>query len=185
MTQPNPTRLDGVYMGAHIQSKRRNKGESGRKATQTCTKPTPDHNLEILIRGHVPRCALTLNDMPERVYTDALKWPAWMSWHGRPQMTHPNEFTWEPTWVKRRHKGEPRKRVARTCTNPTSGHNLAFLIWARFPRRALARPAQMSLHGHPHPTRLNELTQTPSNDPPEWVYMGAHMTVIVMPLGLQ
>ena len=38
---------------------------------------------------------------------------------------------------KRSNKGEPGKRAARTCTKPTSGHNLAFLIRARSPGRTL------------------------------------------------
>ena len=80
-------------------------------------------------------------------------------------MTHSNDFTWVPTRPKRSHKGEPSKRVARTCTKPTSGHNLAFLIWAHTPGRALA-----------HTTHPNDLTRMPSNDLPERLYMGARMT---------
>jgi hypothetical protein len=52
-----------------------------------------------------------------------------------------------PERPKRSDKGEPGKRAARACTKPTSGHNLAFLIRARSPGRALART-----------TRPNEFT---------------------------
>jgi len=51
------------------------------------------------------------------------------------------------------------------CTKPTSGHNLAFFIQVHSPGRALTRT-----------THLNELTRTPSNDPPERFYMGARTT---------
>jgi hypothetical protein len=82
--------------------------------------------------------------------------PARTSSHGRPQTTRPNDFAWAPERPKRSDKGEPGKRAARTCTKPTSGHNLAFLIRARSPGRALART-----------TRPNEFTRAPSNDLPE------------------
>ena len=56
------------------------------------------------------------------------------------------------------------KPVARTCTNPTSGHNLAFFDMGSFARvcprpndslkradtDALKRPTRTILHGHPH-----------------------------------
>jgi len=51
------------------------------------------------------------------------------------------------------------------CTKPTLGHNIAFLIQARLPGRALART-----------TCPNELTRMPSNDPHELFYMGGHTT---------
>jgi len=79
-------------------------------------------------------------------------------------MARPNDFTWAPAQLKRSHKGEPGKRAARMCTKPTSGHNLAFLIWARSPGRVLTRT-----------THLNELTRTASNDPPERFYTGTRM----------
>jgi hypothetical protein len=89
--------------------------------------------------------------------------------------TRPNEFTRAPSNdppefcmganTKRSDKGEPGKRAARTCTKPTSGHNLAFLIRARSPGRALART-----------TRPNEFTRAPSNDPPKRFCMGARTT---------
>jgi len=50
-------------------------------------------------------------------------------------------------------------------TKPTSGHNLAFLIWACSPRSALTRTT--------HP---NELTRAPSSDLTERFYMGTRMT---------
>jgi len=62
-------------------------------------------------------------------------------------------------------KGEPGKRAARTCTKPTSGHNLTFLTRDRSLGCTLSRT-----------THLNELTRTPSNDPPEKFYMGTRMT---------
>jgi hypothetical protein len=70
----------------------------------------------------------------------------------------PNEFTRAPSndppeRPKRSDKGEPGKRAARACTKPTSGHNLAFLIRARPPGRALART---SSRGRPQTTRPND-----------------------------
>jgi len=82
-------------------------------------------------------------------------------------MTRLNDFTWALTRLERRDKGESGKRATRTCTKPTSGHNLALFIWARSPRHALVRKT--------HP---NELTRTPSNDLPKRFYMGACTTKI-------
>jgi hypothetical protein len=116
--------------------KRSDKGEPGKRAARACTKPTSGHNLAFLIRARPPGRALA-------------------------RTTRPNEFTRAPSndppeRPKRSDKGEPGKRAARACTKPTSGHNLAFLIRARPPGRALARTA-----------RPNEFTRAPSNDPPE------------------
>jgi hypothetical protein len=116
--------------------KRSDKGEPGKRAARACTKPTSGHNLAFLIRARPPGRALA-------------------------RTTRPNEFNRAPAndppeRPKRSDKGEPGKRAARACTNPTSGHNLAFLIRARPPGRALART-----------TRPNEFTRAPSNDPPE------------------
>jgi hypothetical protein len=116
--------------------KRSDKGEPGERAARACTKPTSGHNLAFLIRARPPGRALA-------------------------RTTRPNEFTGAPSndppeRPKRSDKGEPGKRAARACTKPTSGHNLAFLIRARPPGRALART-----------TRPNEFTRAPSNDPPE------------------
>jgi hypothetical protein len=142
--------------------KRKDKGEPGKRAARACTKPTSGHNLAFLIRARPPGRALA-------------------------RTTRPNEFTRAPSndppeRPKRSDKGEPGKRAARACTKPTSGHNLAFLIRARSPGRALARngrpqttrpndpperPARTSSHERPQTTRPNELTQAPSNDPPE------------------
>jgi hypothetical protein len=122
--------------------KRSDKGEPGKRAARACTKPTSGHNLAFLIRARPPGRALA-------------------------RTTRPNEFNRAPSndppeRPKRRDKGEPGKRAARACTKPTSGHNLAFLIRARPPGRALART-----------TRPNEFTRAPSNDPPERVHPGA------------
>jgi hypothetical protein len=111
-------------------------GEPGKRAARACTKPTSGHNLAFLIRARPPGRALA-------------------------RTTRPNEFKPAPSndppeRPKRSDKGEPGKRAARACTKPTSGHNLAFLIRARSPGRALART-----------TRPNEFTRAPSNDPPE------------------
>jgi hypothetical protein len=239
-------------MGALKRPKRTDKGEPGKRAARTCTKPTSGHNLAFLIRPSPERPARTSshgrpqttrpndppartssrnppervhtgalkrpartssqsrirpartsshgrpqttrpneftrapsNDPPERVHTGALKRPrvklrpARTSSHGRPQTTRPNDFAWAPERPKRSDKGEPGKRAARTCTKPTSGHNLAFLIrndssspgspqTTTSPERvhtgALKRPARTSLHGRPNdrnePTResrANEL----------------------------
>jgi hypothetical protein len=70
----------------------------------------------------------------------------------------PNEFNRAPSndppeRPKRSDKGEPGKRAARACTKPTSGHNLAFLIRARPPGRALARTSST---GRPQTTRPND-----------------------------
>jgi hypothetical protein len=122
--------------------KRSDKGETGKRAARACTKPTSGHNLAFLIRARPPGRALA-------------------------RTTRPNEFTRAPSndppeRPKRSDKGEPGKRAARACTKPTSGHNLAFLIRARPPGRALART-----------TRPNEFTRAPSNDPTERVHPGA------------
>ena len=116
--------------------KRSDKGEPGKRAARACTKPTSGHNLAFLIRARPPGRALA-------------------------RTTRPNEFNRAPSndppeRPKRSDKGEPGKRAARACTKPTSGHNLAFLIRARPPGRALART-----------TRPNEFNRAPSNDPPE------------------
>jgi hypothetical protein len=116
--------------------KRSDKGEPGKRAARACTKPTSGHNLAFLIRARPPGRALD-------------------------RTTRPNEFNRAPSndppeRPKRSNKGEPGKRAARACTKPTSGHNLAFLIRARPPGRALART-----------TRPNEFNRAPSNDPPE------------------
>jgi hypothetical protein len=117
--------------------KRSDKGEPGKRAARACTKPTSGHNLAFLIRARPAGRALA-------------------------RTTRPNEFNRAPAndppeRPKRSdNKGEPGKRAARACTNPTSGHNLAFLIRARPPGRALART-----------TRPNEFNRAPANDPPE------------------
>jgi len=43
-----------IYMGSDTWPKWRHKGESGKWATWTCTKPTPSPNLTFLIRAHMP-----------------------------------------------------------------------------------------------------------------------------------
>jgi hypothetical protein len=116
--------------------KRSDKGEPGKRAARACTKPTSGHNLAFLIRARPPGRALA-------------------------RTTRPNEFNRAPSndppeRPRRSDKGEPGKRAARACTKPTSGHNLAFLIRARPPGRALART-----------TRPNEFNRGPSNDPPK------------------
>jgi len=112
-------------------------------------------------------------DQPEWVYMDTLTRPSQMSLHGHPQMTRLNKFTWTPTLLKWRDKGEPGKQATQTCIKPTLGNNLAFLIRAHVPRCTLAWPTRMSLHGHPHPTHPNEFTRTPLTNPPKRVYTDA------------
>ena len=51
--------------------KRTDKGESGKRAARTCTKPTSGHNIKFLIRLVRPGAP-----SPERVHTVALKRPA-------------------------------------------------------------------------------------------------------------
>jgi hypothetical protein len=139
MTCPNE------FACAPARPKRSDKGEPGKRAARTCTKPTSGHNLAFLIRARSPGRALA-------------------------QTTQPNEFTRTPSndppkRPKRNEKGELGKRAARTCTKPTSGHNLAFLTRAHSPGSALDRT-----------TQLNEFTRTPSNDLPERFCMGARTT---------
>jgi hypothetical protein len=226
--RPQTTRPN-EFTRAPERPKRTDKGEPGKRAARTCTKPTSGHNLAFLIRpsperptrtsspgrpqttrpndppervqtGALKRPTRTTrpNDPPERVHTGALKRPARTSSHGRPQTTRPNDPPERPARTsshgcpqttrpnerpKRTDKGEPGKRAARTCTKPTSGHNLAFLI-----RPSPERPARTSSPGRPrtthpndppervHPgalkrpartTHPNEFTRAPSNDPPE------------------
>jgi hypothetical protein len=107
--------------------------EAGKRAARACTKPTSGHNLAFLIRARPPGRALA-------------------------RTTRPNEFNRAPSndppeRPKRSDKGEPGKRAARACTKPTSGHNLAFLIRARPPGRALARTSST---GRPQTTRPND-----------------------------
>jgi hypothetical protein len=186
--------------------KRSDKGEPGKRAARACTKPTSGHNLAFLIRARPPGRALARttrpneftrapsNDPPERPTrtsshgrpqttrpNDPPERPARTSSHGRPQTTRPNEFTRAPERPKRTDKGEPGKRAARTCTKPTSGHNLAFLI-----RPSPERPTRTSSPGRPQTTRPNDPPErvqtgalkrptrtTRPNDPPERVHTGA------------
>jgi hypothetical protein len=113
--------------------KRSDKGEPGKRAARACTKPTSGHNLAFLIRARPPGRALA-------------------------RTTRPNEFNRAPSndppeRPRRSDKGEAGKRAARACTKPTSGHNLAFLIRARPPGRALARTSST---GRPQTTRPND-----------------------------
>jgi hypothetical protein len=109
------------------------------------------------------------NDPPERVHTGTLKRPA----RTTTRTTHPDEFQKRPARTTR---PEPGKRAARTCTKPTSGHNLAFLI-----RPSPERPARTSSPGAlkrpARTTHPNEFTRAPQttrpNDPPERVHTGA------------
>jgi hypothetical protein len=112
----------------------------GRAGQTSCTnvhKANLGSQLSIFDTGSFARARPRPNDPPERVHTGALKRPA------------------RTTETKRSDKGEPGKRAARTCTKPTSGHNLAFLIRARSPGRPndLART---SSHGRPQTTRPND-----------------------------
>jgi hypothetical protein len=119
--------------------KRSDKGEPGKRAARACTKPTSGHNLAFLIRARPPGRALA-------------------------RTTRPNEFNRAPSndppeRPKRSDKGEPGKRAARACTKPTSGHNLAFLIRARPPGRALARttrPNEFNAGALKRPARTTE-----------------------------
>jgi hypothetical protein len=144
--RPQTTRPND-FAWAHERPKRTDKGESGKRAARTCTKPTSGHNLAFFIRAVSPGRAL-----------------ARTSSHGCPQTTRPNDFAWAPERPKRTDKGEPGKRAARTCTKPTSGHNLAFFIRPS-PERVhtgiLKRPARTSSHGRPQTTRPNGFAWAP------------------------
>ena len=118
--------------------------------------------LSIFYTGSFARAHPPPNDPTERVHMGAFKRPARTSSHGRlkrpTRTTRPNGFTGAPSndppeRHKRSDKGEPGKRAARTCTKPTLGHNLAFLIRAHSPRCTLART---SSHGRPQTTRPND-----------------------------
>jgi hypothetical protein len=109
------------------------------RAARACTKPTSGHNLAFLIRARPPGRALA-------------------------RTTRPNEFNRAPSndppeRPKRSDKGEPGKRAARACTKPTSGHNLAFLIRARPPGRALARTSSTERPETTRPNDRNEATR--------------------------
>ena len=52
----------------------------------------------------------------------------------RPQMTRLNDFAWVSKRLKQSDKAELGKRVARTCTKPTSGHNFTFGTRAHYSR---------------------------------------------------
>jgi hypothetical protein len=122
-------------------------GRAGKTSCTNVHKANLGSQLSIFDTGSFARVRPRPNDPPERVHMGALK---------RPARTTP----------KRSDKGEPGKRAARTCTKPTSGHNLAFLIRAR---------SNSPSHA-PQTTRPNEFTRAPSNDPPERFCMGARTT---------
>jgi hypothetical protein len=152
--------------------KRTDKGEPGKRAARTCTKPTSGHNLAFLIRpsperparnefdtGALKRAARTTHPQTTTRPNEFTRAPSNDPPERPTRTTRPNEFTRAPSndppeRPKRTDKGEPGKRAARTCTKPTSGHNLAFLIRAR-------------------PNDPPERVRAPRNDPPERVHTGA------------
>jgi hypothetical protein len=159
--------------------RRSDKGEPGKRAARACTKPTSGHNLAFLIRARPPGRALGRPQRPARTSctkptSGALKRPARTTEskrQGRAGQTSCTSvhkanlgsqlsiFDTGSSARARPRPNDPPERVhagALTTTKPTSGHNLAFLIRARPPGRALART-----------TRPNEFTRAPSNDPPE------------------
>jgi hypothetical protein len=179
-------------------------GRAGQTSCTSVHKANLRSQLSIFDTGSSARARPRPNDPPERVHPGALKRPARTthpneftrapsndppeperpartSSHGRPQTTRPNDFSWAPERPKRTDKGEPGKRAARTCTKPTSGHNLAFLI-----RPSPERPTRTSSPGRPQTTRPNDPPErlhtgalkrptrtTRPNDPPERVHTGA------------
>jgi len=130
-----------IYMGDYMTQTKR-QGQAGQTSYKNVQKANLGSKLGIFDWAHLP------------VPTVA-------------RMTRLNELTRTPSndLPEQSDKGELGKRATQTCTNPTSGHKLAFLILAHSPGCALAQT-----------TRPNELTRTPSNDPPERIYMGACMT---------
>jgi hypothetical protein len=161
--------------------KRTDKGEPGKRAARACTKPTSGHNLAFLIRARQRPARTNSTGRPQTTRPNDRNEASNGSRANEPperptRTTCPNEFTRVPSndppervhrapsprTTKRIDKGEPGKRAARTCTKPTSGHNLAFLI-----RPSPERPARTSSTGRPRTTRPNEFTRAPSNDPPE------------------
>src|SRR6202051_4253589 len=96
-------------------------GAPGKRAARTCKKPTSGHNLAFFDTGSFARARPRPTRLNEFTRT-----------------TRPNEFRRAPSndSPKRSDKGEPGKRAARTCTKPTSGHNLAFFDTGSFVRGA-------------------------------------------------
>jgi hypothetical protein len=85
----------------------------------------------------------------------------------RPNDLNPNEFTRAPSndpleRPKRTDKGEPGKRAARTCTKPTSGHNLAIFDTGSFAR---ARPRPNDRNEATRESRANELHERAQSQP--------------------
>jgi len=128
-------------MGANTWPKWRHKGESGKWATQMCTRPTPGHHLAFLIHALIPGSTLTWNNQlneftwapsnkrTEQVYMGALKWTIQTSLHGWPQMTQTREFTWEMT--------SPNEIPQAPSNNPPEWFYIGALKW----------PSKMCLHG--------------------------------------
>src|SRR6202046_3165297 len=129
--------------------KRTDKGEPGKRAARTCTKPTSGHNLAFFDTGSFARVRPRTTRPNDFTRT-----------------TRPNDFARTPSndSPKRSDKGEPGKRAARTCTKPTSGHNLAFFDTGSFAR---VRPRPTRLNEFTRTTRPNEFARTPSNDSPK------------------
>jgi hypothetical protein len=158
-------------MGSDTRPKRSHKGDSGKRAARSCTKPTPLHNLAFFIRPRVPWVPshdTTRHDRPDpfaRAPTHDTSRPArtkfGVSMGARPERNFGVSVGARP---ERRHEGASGKRATRTCRRHTGGHDLAFLARPRVP-------------GHPHtarhgptglvradPTRPNAFARAPTHD---------------------
>jgi len=157
--RPRPTRLNAFTRTtrpnefkrapSNDSPKRRDKGEPGKRAARTCKKPTSGHNLAFFDTGSFAR----VRPRPTRL-------------NAFTRTTRPNEFKRAPSndSPKRRDKGEPGKRAARTCKKPTSGHNLAFFDTGSFAR---VRPRTTRLNEFTRTTRPNEFKRAASNESPK------------------
>src|SRR6202043_2281062 len=128
--------------------KRTDKGDTAKRGARMCTKPTSGHNLAFFDTGSFARVRPRPTRLNEFTRT-----------------SHPNDSARTPSndSPKRTDKGEPGKQAARTCTKPTSGHNLAFFDTGSFARPTLTSspnpPAHTSSHAHPQTTHPNERTR--------------------------
>jgi hypothetical protein len=160
-------------MGSDTRPKRSHKGDSGKRAAQSCTKPTPGHNLAFYLWPRVPwapshdmtRHDPTLPDPFARAPTHDTSRPTQtkfgVSMGARPERNFGVSVDARP---ERRHEGASGKRVTRMCRRHTGGHGLAFLARPRVPRHP-----HTTRHGptglvRAEPTRPNAFAWAPTHD---------------------
>ena len=180
---PQTTRTN-EFTWAPTWSKWRHKGVLWKRATRTCTKPTPGHNLVfwygLMCPGTPSHWTTQPNEFtrmpslnpPEWVYMDALARPSRMSLHKHPQMNCPNELTWMPSnnphkkvymgthMSKTKGQGRTGQTSYMNIHRAHSGSQLSIFYkgsceWA-WPHTK--QPDWMSLHRCPHPICPNEFT---------------------------